>query len=439
MTIDSDEFQFKSLEFVRIKKKHNLSVKLTLIIISFILLLFLILPWQQTIIGHGKVTVFSPMDRPQKISSQIDAVIKKWMVNEGQHVKKGDVLLELEEINSLFLDKNQLEKLKNKKQALIRKQQAINESILVLTNQIESLSTLPYTIKESQNLIINQQNDSLTASKKALQTTKLNLARIQSLFQEGLRSKRDLELAELEFATKKAELDIAKRNFDIAELTRNQILAETDAKIQSARSGMANSKEQLAAVDADIIKLDIDISNLEIRKSQRIIKSPINGQITRLHVIGRMEAVKAGEDLAVIVPDIVDQAVELYVDDYNAPLMKEGRHVRIMFSGWPAVQFSGWPFLSVGTFGGVIAAVDAVDNGNNRFRVIIKPDQKRIAEGHDVAWPKYPILKPGTQAHGWILLDVVTVAFEIWRQFNGFPPSLLDYADGQKNLGASDR
>lgn len=283
--------------------------------------------------------------------------------------------------------------------------------------------TLPNNIQEGQDLIINQQNDNLIAAKKSLQTAKLNLVRIQSLYEDGLRSKRDLELAELEFTTKNAELDIAKRNFDIAKLNRNQILAETDVKIQSSKSEIANSREQLAAVEAEIIKLEIDISNLEIRKSQRIIKAPINGQVTRLHAIGRMEAIKAGQDIAVIVPDIVDQAVELYVDDYNAPLMKEGRHVRIMFSGWPAVQFRGWPFLSVGTFGGVIASVDAVDNGNSRFRVIVKPDKKMIMNGHDAAWPEYPILKPGTQAHGWILLDVVTLAFEIWRQFNGFPPS----------------
>lgn len=433
MIIEDNNFKFKSLESLVVKRHSRLSVKMILITIFVVLVLFLILPWQQTIVGHGKVIVFSPMDRPQKISSQIDGVLKKWNVNEGQYVKKGEILLEIEEINSEFLDKNQLEKLINKKEALMRKKQAINESISALASQIVSLSTLPNNIKEGQELIISQQRDNLKAANKSFETSKLNLERLKLLFREGLRSKRDLELAELELTTKKVEFDIAKRSFNIAYLNRNQIIAETDAKIQLAKSEIADSKQQLAAVEADIIKLSIDIVNLESRSLQRIIKSPITGQVTKLNVIGKMETVKAGQDLAIVVPDTIDQAVELYVDDYNAPLMKVGREVRIMFSGWPAIQFRGWPLFSVGTFGGVIAAVDGVDDGNNRFRLIIRPDKTKIEKGIDSPWPEYPILKPGIQAHGWILLDIVTIAFEIWRQFNGFPPSFPkeDYANNE--------
>ena len=45
---------------------------------------FLFLPWRQTVTGEGVVTVFSPMQRPQNINSQIDAKISKWHVYEGR-------------------------------------------------------------------------------------------------------------------------------------------------------------------------------------------------------------------------------------------------------------------------------------------------------------------------------------------------------------------
>ena len=32
-------------------------------------------------------------------------------------------------------------------------------------------------------------------------------------------------------------------------------------------------------------------------------------------------------------------------------------------------------------------------------------------------------LRQGVRANGWILLDQVSLGFEIWRQFNGFPPA----------------
>ena len=31
-------------------------------------------------------------------------------------------------------------------------------------------------------------------------------------------------------------------------------------------------------------------------------------------------------------------------------------------------------------------------------------------------------LRQGVRANGWVLLNVVPVGYELWRQFNGFPP-----------------
>jgi hypothetical protein len=33
-------------------------------------------------------------------------------------------------------------------------------------------------------------------------------------------------------------------------------------------------------------------------------------------------------------------------------------------------------------------------------------------------------LRQGVRANGWILLDEVRLGYELWRQFNGFPPVL---------------
>jgi hypothetical protein len=31
---------------------------------------------------------------------------------------------------------------------------------------------------------------------------------------------------------------------------------------------------------------------------------------------------------------------------------------------------------------------------------------------------------------GWVLLDTVPLGFELWRQFNGFPPTVAQGVDG---------
>ena len=127
--------------------------------------------------------------------------------------------------------------------------------------------------------------------------------------------------------------------------------------------------------------------------------------------------VKQGDQLAVLVPDTGTRAVELWVDGNDVPLITPGRHVRVQFEGWPAVQFVGWPSVAIGTFGGTVAFVDATDNGQGLFRLVVLPDES-------AEWPEARYLRQGVRANGWILLNQVRLGYELWRQFNGFPPAV---------------
>ena len=90
--------------------------------------------------------------------------------------------------------------------------------------------------------------------------------------------------------------------------------------------------------------------------------------------------------------------------------------MRLQFEGWPALQFSGWPSIAVGTFGGRVPLVDPTDNGKGKFRVLVEPDPD------EQQWPSHRFLRQGVRANGWVLLNVVPIGYELWRQFNGFPP-----------------
>jgi hypothetical protein len=39
----------------------------------------------------------------------------------------------------------------------------------------------------------------------------------------------------------------------------------------------------------------------------------------------------------------------------------------------------------------------------------------------DEPWPDARFLRQGVKTKGWVLLNVVPLGFEVWRQFNGFP------------------
>jgi membrane fusion protein, adhesin transport system len=76
--------------------------------------------------------------------------------------------------------------------------------------------------------------------------------------------------------------------------------------------------------------------------------------------------------------------------------------------------------------------MDAVDDGKSRFRIIITPDEAAIKSGKEEKWPTLAQLRPGAEVNGWVMLDTVSVGFELWRQFNAFPPTVPREAIGDK-------
>ncbi len=42
----------------------------------------------------------------------------------------------------------------------------------------------------------------------------------------------------------------------------------------------------------------------------------------------------------------------------------------------------------------------------------------------DEPWPSAAFLRQGARVNGWVFLNRVRLGYELWRRFNGFPPSV---------------
>lgn len=438
--------QLHSLELI--KTPHAMRpIAVALIVLALLLALALVFtPWQQSITGYGRVIVFSPMDRPQNIEAQIPGRLVRWNIVEGQMVKAGEIIGEIEDIDSKFLDQDQLKRLKLQRDYM---QSGLAETI----SRESALHGQFNDMEKSRNLAIpvavqrkSQAEDRLRAAEQNLEqaqqavaTAELNLKRLQELYEKGLRSKRDLELAELDLVTAKtrlesqrAGLDVASKDLQVAELDKDRVVNDTSAQLRSLQASQASVRETIAKSNGDLQKLQVDIGNLAQRLDQRLIKATRDGRVVRVAAVGQGKTVKAGDLLAVLAPTTNDQAVELWLSGYDAPLASVGRPVRLNFAGWPAVQFVGWPSIAVGTFAGKIKVIDAIDDGKNRFRIIVEPDSEAIRSGKEVPWPTLNQLRPGAETNGWVMLDTVSLGFELWRQFNAFPPTVDRGPIGEK-------
>jgi membrane fusion protein, adhesin transport system len=413
----------------------RLALVAVLLFITLVACLFV--PWQQVVVGVGKVMVFSPQDRPQTVQAQISGRIDRWLVRDGQIVKQGDTLVTLREIDAKYLDPQQLQRMRQQRAALQQRLLAANTRVQTIDSQQQAVSNsqqnaLPAADQRIQQASerLRQADQTVRAAQQNVETTRYNLVRVRELNDQGLRSRRDRELAELDHVRATTELERAKaafavsrRDVSVAQLDRQRAFADTSASVLNVGASLASARETVAGLMNDMNKLDIDIQNMQQRIEQRTVKAPATGRIVRLNTIGQGETVSEGDPLATIVPDTTDQAVELSMSDNDIPLVRRGAHVRLQFAGWPAIQFTGWPAASVGTFAGRVTAIDAVDDGKSRFRIIVQPDYKLIADGKETAWPSNQVLRPGSKVLGWVMLQTVPLWFELWRQFNAFPPN----------------
>ncbi len=236
------------------------------------------------------------------------------------------------------------------------------------------------TIVDIDNEILDKMNaekaavtNEYEANLLATETAKIDLERRKSLFEQGLASKRDIEKANINFEKLKAKQ------------------AETLAKIK---------------------QVDVRLSRL----SSQTKYAPKNGTITRLKAGGKATYVKFGEELATFIPDDIQRAVVIQISGMDAPLVRPQQKVRLQFEGWPVLQLSGWPSTAVGTFGGLVKFIEPVTNINGSFNVWITQDTK------DAEWPQDGFVSLGSKVKGWILLNEVSLGYEIWRQLNSFPP-----------------
>jgi membrane fusion protein, adhesin transport system len=409
-----------------------------LLLLLLLILCLLYVPWQQSVTGYGRVVIFGPMDRPQSIEAQIPGRIVKWHIAEGQTVQVGEVLAELEDIDSKFLTTDQGPLLQSQRRFM---QGGLGQAMAregALQSQLQdgeksrqvAIPAAEQRVQQAEDAV-RQAGQNVTQARQAVTTAELNLQRLRELFEKGLRSKRDLELAELEIVTSQTRLaslqaafDVAQKAVQVARLEKDRVINDTSAQLNGLRASLAGVRETIAKTQGDLQKLAVDIGNVEQRSAQRLVRAARAGKVVRVMKAGPGETVKAGEVLAVLAPTTQDQAVELYLSDYDAPLVAEGRQVRLNFAGWPAIQFVGWPAIAVGTFAGRVKVIDAIDDGKSRFRILVTPDEELIRAGKEEPWPALNQLRPGAEVNGWVMLDTVSLGFELWRQFNAFPPTV---------------
>jgi adhesin transport system membrane fusion protein len=412
--------------------KRVRTVARTLVLFFVLVVIALIFtPWQQSVSGIGHVSALTPVERVQAISAPVEGRVAQWHVTEGVHVREGQLIVELTDNDPMILDRLRNERL------------AVNDRLMMAEGRASAHQERLGRLQESKTNAVNaasnrvrmaserivQNEQALRASEERLTVARLNIERQKSLRDRGLASQRMVELAQQEFATAEAEvrrataaLNAARTEKQALEDDLRKVTADADAAIEGERAALNLARAEIANIRAELQRVD---SRLARQQTLRVY-APRNGTVLRLLAQPNSELLKGGEPVALFVPDAGQPTVELWLDGMDMPLVQVGDKVRLQFNGWPAIQFVGWPAVAVGTFGGVVRLVDAAETKGGQFRILVTPDPE------DDPWPSSRYLRQGVQAKGWVLLRQVTLGWELWRRFNGFPPVIAEDEPGAR-------
>jgi len=427
--------RFPSMHLVRSSWLAHVIARLTCLFLVGLGLAAIFLPWQQTSRCEGEVVARLPQLRRQVVTSNAKGVVS-WMkedLMEGSLITEGEIIMELDAIS-----KDQLLQTQQQQKSLLEK---LEFATYILTN------TEGQVLTEKDNLA--RSIEAYQADVKASQAKwRQAVADVQGQKRVYEQAKNDLKVAEtlkgdavpvIEYQralnregseeqrlvkTHEAE-DEAHQEKVSKEQTLESKKKEVETKIIELGTKVAKSKSDITIITKDLQDVLAKLGELDRLK----IRSPSSGRIQA--ILGQVGTnnVKEGDKLFEVIPDTTDLAVELNVRGLDLPLIHVGDEVRLQFDGWPAIQFVGWPSVAIGTFGGRVIAVNPSDDTKGNFKIIVGPD---LDDPEQVKWPDSRYLRQGVKARGWVILSTVPLGFEIWRQLNGFPPTIDQSMPGEE-------
>ncbi len=345
------------------------------------------------IIPSGRVKVIQPLEA---------GVVKRIAIEEGQHVKQGQLLIELDSTTT-GADR---ERLIAEREAAILDQARLN-ALLASIEQGQSASITEYlaTKHDTQKILLFQnQHDrafqdytaQVASLKQEIKQREAELAaarnRIEQLtstiplitersdalkkmVKDGLGSRNQwLELEEERIGQVK-ERDIQRNNLN----STKAAIASLNERLTALKAQTeANFYGELTQVNTRIDIYDQELIKAEQRNTLQQLKSPINGVVQQLaiHTIGGV--VTPAQELMTIVPDDEQIEVEAWIQNKDIGFVKEGQIAE--------VKIEAFPFTKYGTIDAVIKTIsdDAVTDEDKGLiynsRVTIKQSTIQIEE-----------------------------------------------------------
>ncbi|WP_436859015.1 HlyD family type I secretion periplasmic adaptor subunit [Citrobacter tructae] len=362
----SDERQFLPAHLELVETPVSVAPKM----VARLIVLFALIALIWAIVGQVEIVAVAtgktvPAGNSKTIQPLETSVIKKIYVKDGDHVKAGDPLIDLEGIGSdsdFNQSKRQLEaamltRLRN--QALLRALESKKMPGFTLAEQ-ESYSFDKTELSEAERLVQNQYQTWLTQDEQAEAVQQQHAAKQRSTASQivklknvGKIEKQRLDdfskllkknyLSQHEYYEQQSKLiqndqDLASLYEERREIEENihQVEKERTLNLQSLkRDTMDNFRQS----NEDIAQLQEQLSKARQRQSLMSLKSPISGTVQQLAFHTQGGVIMEGQPAMLIAPadDMIE--VEIKVANKDIGFVKAGQVVVVKIESFPYTRY----------------------------------------------------------------------------------------------------
>ncbi|MDZ8187269.1 MAG: HlyD family efflux transporter periplasmic adaptor subunit [Nostoc sp. ChiSLP02] len=362
----------------------------------------LFLPWaslsrvDETGSARGRI---EPKGATQKLDSQASGTVKAVMVKEGDTVRPGQVLLQLDSDllqTELQQVQTKLQGLQNRQSQLelLKNQLLASNNLLEQQNKSQELEKIAQVNQAQQNLDAKlssynlqklekqalvkqaQQQIDITRNDRESAQTRLGLdtrqverfsklvedgavsaTQIDELKKEEQESKRlynravsDIKQAELRLAEElnRYQVTIKMLESDIqqAKLRLQEEQSSYQSLMQAGKLALMKNIEQLkdlqaqiTAVQSEVAQTKSQIISIRLQIQQRVVRSPINGVIFELPTTKPGAVVQVGQRIAQIAPKNADFILKANMPNQDSGFLKLGMPVKVKFDAYPFQEY----------------------------------------------------------------------------------------------------
>ena len=352
------DIEFKQLAKEMAGKQRNSS---SVLLLSIVTLLAIIMLWasvtelDNVVRGSGK-TVSEAQN--QLVQSSEPGVLRNRYANEGDLVKKGDLLFDIDPVDT----KTQLDQAQKRFASLKIKSIRLKAEVdSDLPSFPESLIEAAPTAVSTELALFQARRDDLSSKSAILEQRRLQkLNEIQELKIQYETSQNGLKLIRREIETLEPlvkaglapetrllalqrEEEAALGQSNSAESSQTRVLAgldEIDEQLKAEKQSYVTSAlTDLSAIESEIAELSARIPALESRVERTSVRSPVDGVINRVNYVTADAYVSTGDVLLEIVPTGSDLIVETRIDPKDIAEIVIGQEVKISLTAYDPSRY----------------------------------------------------------------------------------------------------